>query len=68
MSNLSLVRDGTQALLILKKDGEAVQVLLPVERLLAVGDAAVHVATGVTREAVVRLPDARWFKNGAEVL
>lgn len=68
MSQLSITGVGASAVLLLKANGVRVEVLISRERLLAVGDAAVHVATGVVQQAVVRLPDARWAKDGEEVL
>ena len=67
MSSVSLVSQGKNVVMLLETDGLRVEVLVSRERLLAIADAAVHVATDVVTTAVVRLPTARWSKDG-EVL
>ncbi len=68
MSELSITGVGGNAHLVLQAKGVRVELLISRERLLAVGDAAVHVATDVVGTAVVKLPNARWAKDGKEVL
>lgn len=68
MSEISITGVGSQARLLLVAKGVSVEVLIPRKQLLTVGDAAVHVATNVVSTAVVKLPNARWAKDGEEVL
>ena len=68
MSSVKIQSVGRRVLVTVDQDPDnPVGVLLTRERLLALADAAAHVASGIVKRAVVRLPEARWLKDG-EVL
>lgn len=64
MNSVSIRSTGQQVLLIVEINGSRVAVGLSRERLLAIGDASVHVATGLVTKALVQVPEARWLNDG----